>query len=138
MNEQAWRNYVAAYIIDVPEEKVAAEEDLIRMDMVHRMRYAAMAGGEFHPFPQLEVEEQKDEIHAAAVFEVKSELVVKDIIAKQNFTVTPAELEAEAEAMAKRQNTTVDEIRRFFGEDLAMLAGDIRRNKAIAWALEQQ
>ena len=36
--------------------------------------------------------------------------------------------------MAKRQNTTVEEIKRFFGEDLKLLERDVRENKIREWA----
>ena len=47
------------------------------------------------------------------------------------------ELEAEAAAIARRQNTTVAELKRFLGEDLAMLQSDLKKRKAAAWACEQ-
>ena len=51
--------------------------------------------------------------------------------------VTPEELEAEAAAIARRQNTTVAELKRFLGEDLAMLQSDLKKRKAAAWVCEQ-
>ena len=51
--------------------------------------------------------------------------------------MTPEELEAEAAAIARRQNTTVAELKRFLGEDLAMLQSDLKKRKAAAWACEQ-
>ena len=51
--------------------------------------------------------------------------------------MTQGELEAEAAAIARRQNTTVAELKRFLGEDLAMLQSDLKKRKAAAWACEQ-
>lgn len=136
-DEVKWRAYVAAYDIDVPEERIEQEYQLVRADMKHRMMYAQMSGGETHLFPDMELAEQEDEILAAAVFEAKEPLVLRDLAKKLDVTVSPEELLAEAEAMAERQGTTVEEIKRFFGQDLALLERDVRENKIRAWACAQ-
>ena len=136
-NEDKWRSYVLAYPIEVPREDVEEELYIIRSDMKHRMIYEQMSGGEMHPFPEMELEEHKDELLEAAVFEVKEPLVLKDLAKKLEITVTPEELLAEGEAIAKRQNSTLDEVKRFFGQDLAFLERDVRESKIRAWACEQ-
>ena len=136
-NEETWRRYVLAYDIEVKQEDVEEELYIIKQDMKHRMIYDQMSGGEMHPFPDMELEEQKDELLEAAVFEVKEPLVLKDLAKKHDFPVTHEELLAEGEAIAKRQNSTLDEVKRFFGKDLAFLERDVRENKIRAWACEQ-
>ena len=54
-NENKWRSYVAAYDIEVPEERIEQEYEMVRVDMKHRMMYAQMSGGETHLFPDLEL-----------------------------------------------------------------------------------
>ena len=129
--EEAWRDYVEKYDLEVPQDQLEKEMRMIRTDLMHRMRYDTMSGGAIHPFPELELENQKEEIYAAALWEVKSELVMRDLIQTLDITVTKEELESEAKAMAQRQNTTVTEIKRFFGEDLSMLEWDIKKQKAM-------
>lgn len=129
--EEAWRDYVEKYDLEVPQDQLEKEIRMIRTDLMHRMRYDTMSGGAIHPFPELELENQKEEIYAAALWEVKSELVMRDLIQTLDITVTKEELESEAKAMAQRQNTTVTEIKRFFGEDLSMLEWDIKKQKAM-------
>lgn len=136
-SETRWREYVAAYEIEVPEERIEEEYRMVRADMKHRMMYAQMSGGEVHLFPDAELAEMEDELRAAALFEAKEPLVLRDLAKRLDITVTPEELLAEAEAVAKRQNTTVEEMRRFFGEDLALLERDVRENKIRAWACAQ-
>ena len=136
-NDDKWRRYVLAYPIEVAQEDVEEELYVIKQDMKHRMIYEQMSGGEMHPFPEMELEEQKDELLKAAVFEVKEPLVLKDLTKKLEITVTPEELLAEGEAIAKRQNSTLDEVKRFFGQDLAFLERDVRESKIRAWACEQ-
>lgn len=137
-DEAAWRAYVLAYDIEVPQEDVEEELFRIRADMKHRMMYAQMSGGEAHPFPEMELEGQKDELIEAAIFEVKEPLVLKDLTKKLDVQVTADELLAEGEAIAKRQNSTLDEVKRFFGQDLAFLERDVRENKIRLWATSQQ
>ncbi len=135
--EQAWEAYVAHYNMEVPEAKVENEMNLIRANLRHRMQYDMLTGAADHLFPDLELEQQQDEIRAMAVYEVKSELVMKALLAQLDLTVTREELEAEAAAMAKRQNTTLDMIKGFFGEDLAMLGRDVKEQKAKDWVLSR-
>ncbi|RVU98546.1 hypothetical protein EII22_01690 [Coriobacteriales bacterium OH1046] len=137
IDESTWRAYVASYDIEVPEESVAREYEMVRADMKHRMMYAQMSGGETHVFPDQELAEMEDELREAAAFEAKEPLVLRDLTKKLDVTVAPEELLAEAEAMAKRQGTTVGEIKRFFGDDLAFLERDVRENKIREWACEQ-
>lgn len=137
-NEEAWRRYVLGYDIKVPQEDVEEELYLIRADMKHRMMYEQMSGGVAHPFPEIELEEQADELMEAAIFEVKEPLVLKDLAKKLDIQVTPEELLAEGQAIAERQGSTLDEVKRFFGQDLAFLERDVRENKIRAWACAQQ
>jgi len=137
-DEQAWRTYVLAYDIDAPQDEVEEELYRIRADMKHRMVYAQMTGEGMHLFPEMELEQQKDALMEAAVFEVKEPRVLKDLTKKLNITVTPEELVAEGEAIARRQNSTLDEVKRFFGQDLAFLERDVRERKIREWACAQK
>ena len=136
-NDVTWRAYVAAYDLEVPEERIEREYEMVRADMKHRMMYAQMSGGETHLFPDMELAEMEGDLREAALFEAKEPLVLRDLTKKLDVVVTPEELLAEAEAMAKRQSTTVDEIKRFFGEDLSLLERDVRENKIREWACKQ-
>lgn len=61
----------------------------------------------------------------AALFEAKEPLVLRDLAKKLAIGVTYEELLAEGEAMAQRQGTTMEEIKRFFGDDLALLEREV-------------
>ena len=84
-----------------------------------------------------ELNKKMEALQAEALRRAKEMLVLREIMAAQTFPVTPEELEAEAAAIARRQNTTVAELKRFLGEDLAMLQSDLKKRKAAAWACEQ-
>ena len=137
-DEQAWRAYVLAYDIDVPQDEVEEELYRIRADMKHRMMYAQMSGEAAHPFPDMELADQTDALMEAAVFEVKEPRVLKALAKELDVTVSPEELLAEGEAIARRQGSTLDQVKRFFGQDLALLQRDVRENKIRAWACAQK
>ena len=80
------------------------------------------------------MKERKKEMEKEAYFTVKSRLVLKELIASRKFSVTRRELEAEALAMARRQNTTVEMIKRFFGEEMELLERDLLERKAMDYA----
>ena len=137
-DESAWRDYVLAYDIEVSEERVEEELALVRADLKHRMMYAQMSGGETHLFPEMELAQREDELRQIALFEAKEPLVIKDLAARLQVVVTPEELLAEAQALAEREGSTLDMLRRFFGEDFAMLERDVRDRKIREWALSQR
>lgn len=137
-DESAWRDYVLAYDIEVSEERVEEELALVRADLKHRMMYAQMSGGETHLFPEMELAQREDELRQIALFEAKEPLVVKDLAARLQVVVTPEELLTEAQALAEREGSTLDMLRRFFGEDFAMLERDVRDRKIREWALSQR
>ena len=135
--DEAWEAYVRDFEIEVPEERVEEELELIIMDMKHRMQYAALTGEGYHPFPQMEIEQQQEELRQTAYNEVKSELVMAKLLREHEFAVTREELEAEGAALAERQGTTIEQVKSFLGPDLALLERDLREAKAMDWVLEQ-
>lgn len=135
--EDAWKKFVEDYEIEVPEELVENELQYITLEMRHRMQYDTLTGGRPHIFARMELEQQADELRKAAFYEAKSDLVMKALLKQHGFTVTREELEVEAAAMAQRQNSTVEMIKNFFGEDLAMLERDVKERKAVDWVWEQ-
>ena len=135
--DKLWHDFVYSYDIEVSAEQIQQEYELIRSDIKHRMRYASMSGESEHIFPDAELEEQEEALRAAAEFEAKEPLVLRDLSQKLDISVDFEELQAEAEEIAKRQNTTVEELKRFFGDDLALLERDVREGKIKDWACEQ-
>ena len=135
--DELWRRFVADYEVDVPESAIENELAYITLDMKHRMQYDRMSGGGLHMFPEMELAEQEAELRKAAVFEAKAPRVLKEIIAQQGITATQDELEAEARTIAKREGSTLEMVKRFFGEDYALLERDVLERKAIDWACKQ-
>ncbi len=120
-----------AYEIEVPDELVENEVAYFAAQAKHCLQYDALTGGESHPFAAFEVEEHMDEIREAAYFEAKSELILKAELQSNPPVVTAEELQAKAESICERENTTMDFVRRFFGDDLKGLEGDLQRTKIM-------
>ena len=129
--EKLFRDYVIHADVEVSRETVANELQYLILETKQRFQYDTLTGAMAHPDPQGELEELLPELQKEALFAAKADLVIKKVIAENHLTATPQELEAEAEAMAKRQNTTVEMIRRFFGSDLALLEKDVLEKKAM-------
>ena len=123
--------------IDIPPQDDAFNS--IRSEYAGMLKnQLTLTGGGHHLDPYGELEEMKDELFDAAYYEAKYDLVIKDIIVRQDFSVTRDELKKEAAAMAERQNCALELVYRFFGEDLAMLEKDVKRKKAEKWILENE
>ena len=135
--ELLFSKYAAQYPLTVPQEAVENELQQLILEEKQRIQYEMLTGSAMHLSPQSELNEQMDALQAEALRRAKEMLVLREIMAAQTFPVTPEELEAEAAAIARRQNTTVAELRRFLGEDLVMLQSDLQKRKAVAWACEQ-
>ena len=129
--ENLWKKAVEAYEIEVPDELVQNEVAYFTAQAKHCLQYEALTGEGNHPFAALEVEEHMDEIREAAYFEAKSELILKTELKANPPAVTAEELQAEAEKLCRQENTTLDFIRRFFGDDLNGLERDLQRRKIM-------
>lgn len=117
--------------IEVSQSKVDNEVNGKVLELYQKLRYDSLTTGNPHFFMHQEVEEQMEEIRAEAHRQVKTELLLKQIIAQEQFEVTQEELEAEAHAMAHRQQIPVERVFDFFGKDLSLLKSDLLIRKAI-------
>lgn len=117
--------------IDVPQEKVDNEINAIVSQLHSELRYDALMNGTPHFFVPQEIDEQMDDIRASALRTVKLDMILKQIITLEQLTISREELEAEAEAISRRQNIPLERIYSFLGEDLNMLTRDLQERKAV-------
>ncbi len=138
--EGAIKNFIERYQITVPQEAVEEEYNLVLMDVRHKMTYSSMAGGpHLNPLEQrAAIMDMQEELKQIAYYNVKEDLVMKELLEKGDFAVSKEEIQHYAEDMARKQNTTMEMIKRFFGEDLSMLERDVMRRKAEDWIYEQE
>lgn len=135
--EERFSRFAAQYPLVVPPDAVQQELDLLILEEKQRMQYEMLTGTAMHLQPQLELEDRMDDLRHQALDTAREALVLQALLAEHTFTITPQELEAGAEALARRQNTTADELRRFLGPELSLLRRDLLEQKAMIWAGEQ-
>jgi FKBP-type peptidyl-prolyl cis-trans isomerase (trigger factor) len=122
--------------IEVSEEQVEEEVQLWVAALQQRM-ILDMDAGEYLDRIQNELPGRVAEYRKDVVRDLKIELFLKQLIEKEDFEVTPEELEAEAHAIAERQNTSVEMVKSFLGEDLHSVRHDIQVKKAIEFIHRQ-
>ncbi len=135
--EILFSKYVEQYPLTVPQKAMEEELHMLILEEKQRMQYEMLTGEAMHLSPQDELNENMDALREEALRRAKEKLVLHEILAAHAFPVSEEELAEEAETIARRQKTTVADLKRFLGEDLAMLEGDLQNRKAVAWACAQ-
>jgi len=92
------------------------------------MKYQQLFGGA--DIRDIDREKLLETITRDVTRDYKVEQVIKSVIQQERIDCTLDELEAEAEEMAKREHSTIEMMRRFFGDDLSLLKGDVLKKKA--------
>lgn len=130
MEDPGIEEYLQTHEIDVPQDLFEEELRLLLIEDAHSAQYRSFWDREF-PFPSAEEKRVAYEnLKKIAFRRVKTELLTQEIIKQENFKVTAEELTEEAERIAQSQGVTMEQIKDFFGEDLAMLKRDVLTRKA--------
>ena len=132
LSDSALDKIALAKGIKIAKEELEEEVRFLSMEAAHQRQYAAL----MHGMDMLDMDagaEARDAIIAQALQNLRIRHLIDDTIREQAFTVSKEELEAEAEAVAQRQNTTLDMVRGFFGDDFGMLKRDVLEKKALQY-----
>lgn len=135
--EQAFNKFVKLYDIEVPEERVQEMFEYFLLQAKHNMQYDTMINGNVHLNKAGELAAMEDEMREAAYMEAKTDLVMKELIKKLDPEVTEEDLQNKAEEIMKKDNTSLDMVHRFFGQDLAGLKRAVQEDKVKDYILEQ-
>lgn len=120
--------------IIVPQEKVENEATAMRMELQYRMQYRRLTSG--NPYVDHEALQQElNAIELEAYRQVKTQLVLERVVKEEDLSVTQQELEEEAQAIATRQNMSLDMVKDFLGESLEPIRKDLLLRKAEEWIL---
>lgn len=130
MSDAVIEKYVQAQEIDVPEDLFEEELRLLLIEEAHRAQYSSFVTGQYRILTPEEKSEAYEELKKIAFQNVKTQLVIKNIIEAERFDVTKEELEEEAIGISERQGVTLEQIKDFFGEELSALRRDILEKKA--------
>ena len=115
--------------IAVPEEQIEEETDLQLIGRYQSMKYAAMGNGGMVELMNLDKDALRAEVRADVEKELICDKVIKAILKAEDPEVTPEELQREAERIARQQNTDMELVKRFFGDDLSGLTRDVKIRK---------
>lgn len=136
MRDAALRRAVELAPLDVPEEAVESEYRLLLADFRQRLTYDSMATG--RPVYTYEgLEERMAGLRDEALFQVKAQMVLTDIIRQEGLTVSSEELEEEGRAIAQRQGVPLEEVKNFLGADLSLVKTDLLERKAMDLIVER-
>jgi trigger factor len=129
MKKRQLETFVEASDIVVPEDMLAEAVERMTEEAFHQERYKYMARGRI--FTPEDFAKLSDEIRHTAHMQVKTQLVLEDVIRQEALEVTRDELEDEAKALAERQQMTVAAVKDVLGADLVSLRDDVLIRKAI-------
>ena len=135
--EQAFAKYVREYDIDVPEENVQNLYDYFLLQAKHNMQYDTLVNGTVHLHKAQELAEMEPEMREAAYKEAKTDLVMKELMKQLDPQVTDEELQAKAEEKCRKDGTTMDMLKMFFGPSLSGLKRDLQEEKIKDYIHEQ-
>lgn len=130
MSDTVIEKYVQAQEIDVPEDLFEEELRLLLIEEAHRAQYSSFVTGQYRILTPEEKSEAYEELKKIAFQNIKTQIVIKNIIEAERFDVTKEELEEEAIGISERQGVTLEQIKDFFGEELSALRHDILEKKA--------
>ena len=107
------------------EEKVENELKMEMAGLMQTMRYRAMGGD--HQLEETSLEEWMEKLRKE---------IIRLIIREEQLQVSEAELRQAAEELAEKEHTTLEMVRRFMGDDYALLKKDVLNQKAKAFLAE--
>ena len=103
--ELLFSKYAEQYPLTVPQEAMENELQMLILEEKQCIQYEMLTGSAMHLSPQEELNEKMELLQAEALRRTKETLVLREIMAAQPFPVSQEELEAEAVAIARRQNS---------------------------------
>ncbi len=128
MAESLLDQIILASDISFSEEEVEQE---IRMELagfMQTMRYQAMGGN--HQLEEIDLDEWKKDIRKEIIRDLKVKTILSAVIEQEQLTVSYKELEEAAIRLAEKEQTTLEMVRRFMGEDYALLRKETLFDKA--------
>lgn len=114
--------------IPVSEEKVEQELQMELAGFLQTMRYRAMGGD--HQMEEIDLDEWKKNIRDEIIRDRKVDFILRTVIEKEQISATMEELEQAALKLAQKEQTTLEMVRRFMGDDYALLKKDVLYEKA--------
>ncbi len=135
--ENAMKNKVIEKVfeandIDVPDVMVESEIDNMMSEFDQQLRSQGLDLNTYMQYLGKDPKEMRDELKDEAFKKTKTRMIVTAVAQQEDFQVTPEEVNAELENMAKQYGLEADKLREMIGEEnLSMIEGDIKVRKAV-------
>lgn len=113
------------------EEWIEKETDQELISRSQQLKYQGMIDHDFQRYYNYGTEEDRNEARRCVIRKTQVEMLLKSIIEQENLDATAEELEVKAEKIVQQENTPIDMVKRFFGEDFSLLKGDLLKEKAL-------
>ena len=113
---------------DISEEEVEQEIRMELAGLMQNMRYQAMGGD--HHLEEMDLDKWKEDIRKEIIRDHQVETILRTVIEQEELTVSHEELEEAAIRLAKEEQTTLEMVRRFMGEDYVLLRKETLYDKA--------
>jgi trigger factor len=121
-SEMATRDRVVDAVVntleaDIPEVMVNNEINGMLRDFDYELRYQGADLEKYLQFTDTSIEALKEQMKDDAVQRVKTALVIEEIAKKENIEISSEDIESELVRIAERQNSKVEDIRKYFEKD---------------------
>ncbi|MDO4340041.1 MAG: hypothetical protein Q4C91_18445 [Eubacteriales bacterium] len=118
---------IAESEIICPEEKVEQELRLEWAGFCQDMRYRAMGGD--HQMEEIDPEKWCETVRKEIIRDYQTEVILNTVIKEEQLSVSHEELETAAAELAGKEHTTLEMVRRFMGEDYALMKKEVLYKK---------
>ncbi len=124
--------------LEVPDVMVENQIDNMIQDLDVNLQQRGMQLAKYLEYTKMDMAALRENYRAAALYNVKTDLVLEAIVKAEGFTAAPEDLQQEIESMAQNYQTTVEEIVKVIRETnrFQALNDSVLRKKAAQLVIE--
>lgn len=124
--------------LDVPDVMVENQIDNMIQDLDVNLQQRGMQLAKYLEYTKMDMAALRENYRAAALYNVKTDLVLEAIVKAEGFTAAPEDLQREIETMAQNYQTTVEEIVKVIKETnrFQALNDSVLRKKAAQFVID--
>lgn len=122
--------------VEIPAKMIEAEKDAMLYDFDRQLRQQGLSLDQYAKFVG-GMDALRNQMESDALNRIKTGLVIEKVIEKEGLEVTDADVEAELQSMAEKQNMEIDRVRKIFANDEGKyLRSSLQSRKAVDFLVE--
>lgn len=122
--------------VEIPAKMIEAEKDAMLYDFDRQLRQQGLSLDQYAKFVG-GMDALRNQMESDALNRIKTGLVIEKVIEKEGLEVTDADVEAELQSMAEKQNMEIDRVRKIFANDEGKyLKSSLQSRKAVDFLVE--